>query len=101
MSPAYRLRGWADESVGLEQRLKDLETFDRALRRRWWIIATGAVIAFIGRAAGAVPTASGTITIVAMAALALNGGLGLGSEKGGDPGWLNYRAAVADALLMA
>jgi len=101
MPLAYRLRGWTDESVGLEQRLKDLETFERALRRRWWIIGTGTVIAYIGRLAGAVPTASGTITLAAIAALALNGVLGLASEKGWYRWWLIYALAVLDVLLMA
>src|SRR6266568_1517619 len=101
MALAYRLRGWTDESVGLEQRLKDLETFDRALRRRWWIIGTGTVIAYVGRLAGAVPTTSGTITLAAIAALALNGVLGLASEKGWYRWWLIYALAVLDVLLMA
>jgi hypothetical protein len=40
-SIAARLRGWSDADTGVEQRLKDLETFARSHRRRWVLIAVG------------------------------------------------------------
>src|SRR5256885_12861725 len=37
-SLASKIRGWKDDATGLEQRLKDLETIARSLRRRWWLV---------------------------------------------------------------
>src|SRR5437763_2165679 len=54
---ASKIRGWKDDATGLEQRLKDVETIARSLRRRWWLVGTGLVLGLIGWAfwAGAVP----------------------------------------------
>src|SRR5207247_10336802 len=51
--------------------------------------------------ARAVPSARGPSTRAGVGALALNGGLGLASEKGWYRWWLIYGLAVLDVLLMA
>src|SRR2546422_294049 len=57
LSLASRLRGWKDEGQGLEQRLKDLETFARSLRRRWVMVGGGFVMGLLASLAylGACP----------------------------------------------
>src|SRR3989475_5823290 len=64
-SLAFRLRGWKDEAQGLEQRLKDLETFARSLRRRWWMVGGGFVMGLLGWAYGVVKTRPATMVLVA------------------------------------
>src|SRR2546422_9026591 len=64
-SLAFRLRGWKDEAQGLEQRLKDLETFARSLRRRWWMVGGGFVMGLLGWAYGVVKTRPATVVLMA------------------------------------
>src|SRR2546430_2970584 len=64
-SLAFRLRGWKDEAQGLEQRLKDLETFARSLRRRWWMVGGGFVMGLLGWAYGVVKTHPATMVLLA------------------------------------
>src|SRR5256886_16634327 len=64
-SLASKIRGWKDDATGLEQRLKDLETIARSLRRRWWLVGTGLVLGLIGWAVEAVRTRPGTMVLVA------------------------------------
>src|SRR2546422_9778370 len=64
-SLAFRLRGCKDEAQGLEQRLKDLETFARSLRRRWWMVGGGFVMGLLGWAYGVVKTRPATMVLVA------------------------------------
>src|SRR5437764_12368055 len=45
---ASKIRGWKDDATGLEQRLKDVETIARSLRRRCWLVGTGLVLGLIG-----------------------------------------------------
>src|SRR5438067_13825155 len=64
---ASKIRGWKDDATGLEQRLKDVETIARSLRRRWWLVGTGLVLGLIGWAFWpvAVRTRPGTMALAA------------------------------------
>src|SRR5205823_2910670 len=99
-SLASKIRGWKDDATGLEQRLKDLETIARSLRRRWWLVGTGLVLGLIGWAVGAVRTRPGTMVLVAGAGLSLNALLGMINERGGYRWWLIYAAALATAPVL-
>src|SRR5256886_15755999 len=55
---ASKIRGWKDDATGLEQRLKDVETIARSLRRRWWLVGVGFALGLIGWAVGSVRTRS-------------------------------------------
>src|SRR5881397_4050866 len=99
-SLASRMRGWTDEATGLEQRLKDLETIARSLRRRWWLVGTGLVLGLIGWSVGAVRTRPGTIVLLAGGGLVLNALLGIINERGWYRWWLIYVLALLDVLLV-
>src|SRR2546430_12195215 len=60
-SLASRMRGWKDDAAGLEQRLKDLETIARSLRRRWWLVGFGLALGIIGWGFGVVHARPGTM----------------------------------------
>src|SRR2546426_12725696 len=64
-SLASRMRGWKDDAAGLEQRLKDLETIARSLRRRWWLVGFGLALGIIGRGLGVVHARPGTMVLLA------------------------------------
>src|SRR5438874_1201750 len=100
---AARIRGWKDDATGLEQRLKDVETIARSLRRRWWLVGTGLVLGLIGWAfwAGAVRTRPGTMVLVAGSGLILNALLGIINERGWYRWWLIYALALLDVVLVA
>src|SRR5439155_11896146 len=100
-SLASRIRGWKDDATGLEQRLKDLETIARSLRRRWWLVGTGLVLGLIGWAVGAVRTRPGTMVLVAGGGLILNALLGMINERGWYRWWLIYALALLDVALVA
>src|SRR5205085_1570078 len=100
-SLASKIRGWKDDAAGLEQRLKDLETIARSLRRRWWLVGTGLVLGLIGWAVGAVRTRPGTMVLVAGAGLILNALLGMINERGWYRWWLIYALALLDVGLVA
>jgi len=100
-SLASRIRGWKDDATGLEQRLKDLETIARSLRRRWWLVGTGLVLGLIGWAVGAVRTLPGTMVLVAGGGLILNALLGMINERGWYRWWLIYALALLDVALVA
>jgi methyl-accepting chemotaxis protein len=100
-SLASKIRGWKDDATGLEQRLKDLETIARSLRRRWWLVGTGLVLGLIGWAVGAVRTRPGTLVLVAGGGLILNALLGMINERGWYRWWLIYALALLDVTLVA
>src|SRR2546430_9993562 len=93
---ASKIRGWKDDATGLEQRLKDVETIARSLRRRWWLVGTGLVLGLIGWAfwAGAVRTRPGTMVLVAGGGLILNALLGVINERG----WYRWGVVYAPSL---
>ena len=101
LSIAQRLRGWKDDASGLEQRLKDLETFARSHRRRWIMIGGGFLIGLLGRIGGAVETRAGTMVLVAGAAAITNAVLGTVHERGWYRWWVIYLLAFLDVLLAA
>src|SRR5213078_2185864 len=80
-SLASRMRGWKDDASGLEQRLKDLETIARSLRRRWWLVGLAMVL-------------------VGGGGLVLNALLGIINERGWYRWWLIYGLALLDVLLV-
>src|SRR5437016_9457727 len=98
---ASKIRGWKDDATGLEQRLKDLETIARSLRRRWWLVGTGLVLGLIGWAVEAVRTRPGTMVLVAGGGLILNALLGMINERGWYRWWLIYALALFDVGLVA
>lgn len=100
-SLASRMRGWTDEATGLEQRLKDLETIARSLRRRWWLVGTGLTLGLIGWSVGAVRTRPGTMVLLAGGGLVLNALLGIINERGWYRWWLIYVLALLDVVLVA
>jgi methyl-accepting chemotaxis protein len=95
------MRGWSGDAAGLEQRFKDLETFARSHRRRWVLIAVGALLGMIGAFAGAVPTPPGTIVLTSGAFAALNVLVGLIHERGWYRWWLIYALALIDVVYVA
>ena len=99
-SLASRMRGWKDDASGLEQRLKDLETIARSLRRRWWLVGLGLALGVTGWAFGAVRTRPGTMVLVGGGGLVLNALLGIINERGWYRWWLIYGLALLDVLLV-
>ena len=93
---AFRTRGSKDETVALEQRLKDLETITRTLGRRWWLVGLGLAIGLAGRAFDLARPHPGTMVLIAGAALILNALLGIISERGWHRWWLIYALALLD-----
>src|SRR5216117_2422732 len=100
-SLASRVRGWKDDATGLEQRLKDLETIARSLRRRWWLVGLGLPLGIIGWGFGAVRTRPGTMVLLGGGGLILNALLGIINERGWYRWWLIYALALLDVLLVA
>src|SRR2546421_4330214 len=82
-SLASRMRGWKDDAAGLEQRLKDLETIARSLRRRWWLVGFGLALGIIGWGFGVVHARPGTVVLLAGGGRALHDPLGDVTERGG------------------
>ena len=88
------------DTARLEQRLKDLDTFARAHRRRWLVVAAGPLLGMLGRIGGAVQTPPVTLALVAAGAAVLNGLLGMVHRRGWYRWWLVYGLALLDALLV-
>src|SRR2546430_4646975 len=99
-SLASKIRGWKDDATGLEQRLKDLETIARSLRRRWWLVGTGLVLGLIGWAVEAVRTRPGTMVLVAGGGPVFYALLGVIKERGWDRWWLVFALAPLDRALV-
>src|SRR2546430_7717056 len=99
-SLASRMRGWKDDASGLEQRLKDLETIARSLRRRWWLVGLGMVVGITGWAVGVVRTRPGTMVLVGGGRLGLHALLRIINERGWYRWWLIYGLALLDVLLV-
>jgi methyl-accepting chemotaxis protein len=98
---AARMRGWQDDATGLEQRLKDLETFERSHRRRWAIAAALFVLGVVGKMGGVVPTRLGTIVLVAGAGAVINAVVGMINERGWYRWWFIYMLALLDVALVS
>jgi len=99
-SLAARVRGWHDEATALEQRLKDLETFERSHRRRWAIAAALFALGVLGRLAGMINTRLGTIVLVAGAGAVINALVGMINERGWYRWWFIYMLALLDVILV-
>ncbi len=97
---AARVRGWQDDATALEQRFKDLETFERSHRRRWAIAAALFVLGTLGNLSGTTPTRLGTIVLVAGAAAVLNAIVGMINERGWYRWWFIYMLAMLDVALV-
>src|SRR6266850_860707 len=94
------MRGWQDDATGLEQRLKDLDTFDRSHRRRWAITIALFVVGIVGRLAGAIETPLGTIVLASGAGAVLNALVGMINERGWYRWWFIYMLALLDVALV-
>jgi len=97
---AERVRGWHDEATALEQRFKDLETFERSHRRRWAIAAGLLVLGVLGRLSGTIDTQLGTIVLVAGGAAVINALVGMINERGWYRWWFIYMLALLDVVLV-
>ncbi|HZH41207.1 MAG TPA: methyl-accepting chemotaxis protein [Gemmatimonadales bacterium] len=95
------LRGRPDDSAGLEQRLKDLDTFARSLSRRWVMVSGVFVVGILGWMSGTIRTEPGTIVLTAGAGAILNALVGLVNERGWYRWWLIYVLTLLDVLLVA
>src|SRR2546427_1372078 len=99
-SLAFRLRGWKDEAQGLEQRLKDLETFARSLRRRWWMVGGGFVMGLLGWAYGVVKTRPATMVLVAGGGGGPHAVVGMSDERGWDRGGVLFPPGLLRLLAL-
>ncbi|HWC72686.1 MAG TPA: methyl-accepting chemotaxis protein [Gemmatimonadales bacterium] len=97
---AARVRGWHDEATALEQRFKDLETFDRSHRRRWAIAASLLILGFLGWVAGVVQARPGTIVLAAGAGAVINALVGMINERGWYRWWFVYMLPLLDVALV-
>ena len=97
---AARVRGWQDDATALEQRFKDLETFERSHRRRWAIAAALFVLGTLGNLSGVAPVRLGTIVLVAGGAAVVNALVGLINERGWYRWWFIYLLALLDVGLV-
>ncbi len=95
-----RMRGWREDSAGVEQRLRDLEAVARAHRRRWVMVGAGFLLGVLGWIAGVVPTHPTTMVLVAGGVAVLNAVAGIISERGWYRWWLIYVLALLDAVLV-
>jgi methyl-accepting chemotaxis protein len=100
-SLASRVRGWKDDTTGLEQRLKDLETIARSHRLRRVMVGFGLALGLVGWGFGVVKTSPGAVVLVAGGAAFLNELLGLINERGWYRWWLVYALSLFDVLLVA
>src|SRR2546421_11744998 len=100
-SLASRMRGWKDDAAGLEQRLKDLETIARSLRRRWWLVGFGLALGIIGWGFGVVHARPGTMVLLAGGGLILHALLGVTNGRGGCRWWLLSALAVLGVWRLA
>jgi methyl-accepting chemotaxis protein len=94
------LRGWQDDATLLEQRLKDLDTFERSHRRRWAIAAGLLVLGVLGRLGGVVDAPLGTIVLVSGGGAAVNALVGIINERGWYRWWFIYMLALLDVALV-
>jgi methyl-accepting chemotaxis protein len=100
-SLASRVRGWKDDTTGLEQRLKDLETIARSHRLRRVMVGFGLALGLVGWGFGVVKTSPGAVVLVAGGAAIVNELLGLINERGWYRWWLVYALSLFDVLLVA
>ena len=97
---AARIRGWHDDATSLEQRLKDLDTFERSHRRRWAITAGLFAVGIVGHYGDAIKTSVGTIVLLAGAGAVVNAMVGMINERGWYRWWFIYMLAVLDVALV-
>ncbi|HKR56346.1 MAG TPA: methyl-accepting chemotaxis protein [Gemmatimonadales bacterium] len=100
-SLAAWLRGRPDDSAGLEQRLKDLDTFARSLSRRWVMVSGVFLVGILGWLSSTIRTSPGTIVLAAGGGAILNALVGLVNERGWYRWWLIYVLTLLDVLLAA
>jgi methyl-accepting chemotaxis protein len=100
-SLAALMRGRTDDAQGLEQRLKDLDTFARSLSRRWVLVTAVFLIGMLGWLSTTIRTEPGTIVLAAGGGAILNALVGLVNERGWYRWWLIYVLALLDVFLVA
>ena len=95
-----RVRGWHDDATAIEQRLKDLETFERSHRRRWAIAGALFLLGSLGRLAGMIGTRLGPVVLIAGAGAVINALVGMINERGWYRWWFIYMLALLDVVLV-
>ena len=100
-SLAALMRGRTDDAQGLEQRLKDLDTFARSLSRRWVLVSAVFLIGMLGWLSTTIRTEPGTIVLASGGGAILNALVGLVNERGWYRWWLIYVLALLDVFLVA
>lgn len=95
-----RVRGWHDDATAIEQRLKDLETFERSHRRRWAIAGALFLLGALGRLSGMIGTRLGPIVLIAGAGAVINALVGMINERGWYRWWFIYMLALLDVVLV-
>jgi methyl-accepting chemotaxis protein len=95
-----RVRGWHDDATATEQRLKDLETFERSHRRRWAIAGALFLLGSLGRLGGMIGTRLGPIVLIAGAGAVINALVGMINERGWYRWWFIYLLALLDVALV-
>jgi methyl-accepting chemotaxis protein len=100
-SLASWFRGRPDDAQGLEQRLKDLDTFARSLSRRWVMVSGVFLLGMLGWVTQTITTEPGTIVLAAGAGAILNALVGLVNERGWYRWWLIYVLTLLDVLIVA
>lgn len=100
-SMAARIRGWTADVDVAEQQLKDQVTFRLSMRRRWWMIAVGALLLALGRLVGALTVPYVTVAIIVAAAAAINLAISGVLRSGWYRWWQVYALALIDLALVS
>ena len=96
-----RLRGWSDDQAEQERRLKDFETYQQSITRRWGIIAGVLVLLVAGKMLGSVTASPAVIVGIAAGAVAVNLVLATRLRRGWHAWWHVYILALFDIALIS
>ncbi len=96
-----RLRGLSDDQAEHERRLKDFETYQQSITRRWGIIAGVLVLLVAGKMLGLVTASPAAIIGIAAGATAVNLVLATRLRRGWHAWWHVYALALFDVALIS